>query len=60
MAKASIDYALCQGCGACEALCPDVFKLEGDKAVVISQDGCGTCDCREAADSCPSGAIIVE
>jgi ferredoxin len=56
-----IDYSLCSGCGTCEALCPDVFELGDDeKSHVINEEGCDSCDCQEAVDSCPEGAISLE
>lgn len=56
-----IDYAACEGCGACEALCPEVFQLkDDDKAYVINPEACSTCDCQEAVDSCPVECITLE
>ena len=54
-----INHDLCIGCGTCEALCPQVFKLNKDgKAEVINKDDL---DCaRQAAESCPLQAIKVE
>lgn len=34
--KATVDRDTCIGCGICESLCPDVFKLDEEfKATVI-------------------------
>ncbi len=50
----------CIACGACESICDAVFSIE-DKAVVdasavaANEDGV-----KEAAESCPVSAIIVE
>ena len=33
--KIKVDQELCIGCGACEATCPEVFKLDDDKSQVI-------------------------
>lgn len=56
-----VDRDLCVGCGACAALCPDVFELDDEgKCRVINPDGCETCDCQAAADSCPSGALTLQ
>ena len=30
MAKVTVDTATCVGCGLCEQVCPEVFKVEGD------------------------------
>jgi ferredoxin len=62
MKKPIVDYDLCEGCGTCVELCPEVFELRDDeKAYVIGEDKCGTCgDCQEAADTCPTEAITFE
>ncbi len=50
----------CIACGACESICDAVFSIE-DKAVVdasavaANEDGV-----KEAAESCPVSAIVVE
>jgi len=59
MTKINVNDDLCIGCGTCESLCPNVFKIEDGKSRVIS-DECGDCDCQEAADSCPVSAITIE
>jgi len=59
MAKIKVDADLCIGCGTCESLCPNVFKLEGGKSHVISEE-CGDCDCQGVVDSCPVVAISME
>ena len=53
-----VDEDKCEGCGICEAMCPDIFKIENGKSKVISQDyeSCG-CDIQNVIDSCPDGAI---
>jgi len=55
-----VDQNKCSGCGVCEALCPEVFKVE-EKSAVINQDweGCG-CDIENAINSCPENAISKE
>lgn len=52
---------LCIGCGACEAICPQIFKVEDGKSQVISKDfeGCD-CDVQEVITSCPVSAIFEE
>jgi len=58
MAVPVIDLDLCVGCETCVALCPEVFEMRDDgKAYVIGPDKCGTCNCQDAADSCPTEAI---
>ncbi|RLG46040.1 MAG: ferredoxin [Thermoproteota archaeon] len=58
--RVTIDEDACIGCGVCEAMCPEVFKVEGDKAKVIDPEGCNGCNCQEVAESCPTQAIIIE
>ncbi|MCG2721863.1 MAG: ferredoxin [Thermodesulfovibrionales bacterium] len=56
--KLVIDEELCEGCETCVSLCPDVFEMTSDaKARVKSNDACDSCNCQEAIDSCPVGAI---
>ncbi len=51
-----VDKETCIGCGSCEAVCPEGFKVENGKAHVKSQDAkCA----KEAAESCPVDAIKV-
>lgn len=59
MPKPKVNEELCIGCGTCESLCPSVFKLENGKSHVVSED-CADCNCQEAVDSCPVGAISIE
>ncbi|MBP3923914.1 ferredoxin [bacterium] len=50
----------CIGCGACESVCGEVFKVE-DVATVNESAVADNIDCvKEAADACPVGAIEVE
>jgi ferredoxin len=37
-----------------------VFELADDKAQVKAADKCNTCNCQEAADTCPVEAITFE
>lgn len=55
-----VDQDLCIGCGVCVELCPEVFELRDEKSWVIGAGKCATCDCEEAAASCPVSAITVE
>jgi ferredoxin len=57
--KVSVDRSKCIGCGACAAMCPDVFELQEGKSHVISES-CGKCDCKAAAEACPVQAISVK
>ena len=60
--KAKVDADLCCGCGPCEEACPEVFKVEGDIALVLvdvvppaAEDAC-----KKAQENCPTEAIILE
>ena len=59
MTKPVVNEDLCIGCGTCESLCPNVFKIENGKSHVVCED-CGDCDAQETVDSCPVNAISVE
>ncbi len=55
--KFTVDQHQCIGCGACEGICPDVFRMSDDKAQAIlnpvpenlrpdalsAEDGCPVC-----------------
>lgn len=60
--RAIVDTDACTGCGLCTDICPDVFELEGDVAVVRADPvPAGMEDsAQEAADSCPVDAIRIE
>lgn len=61
--KPVVDHDLCIGCGNCEDVCPEIFRLMDDGlAHVIAEDpgpdlyGCAS----DAADACPVSAITIE
>lgn len=61
--KVTVDEETCVGCEACVDICPEVFEMSGEKAVVkvneVPQALVGSC--KEAAENCPVEAIqIVE
>ncbi len=61
--KPTVDTDLCIGCGNCESVCPDVFRLEDDglSRVIREDPGHDLYGCiREAEKSCPVSAISVE
>ena len=57
-----IEADLCTACGLCTDDVPDVFKMGDDVAEVIKADVTGDLEdaVKDAVDSCPSEAIIVE
>jgi ferredoxin len=59
--KATVDKSLCMGCGICVDICPEVFEMDGDKAVAkVDPVPVGVEDkCRDAAQNCPAEAIKI-
>ncbi len=59
--KAKVDPDICIGCGLCVTTCPEVYKMEDDKAVVIVSAVPKTAEemCKKAADECPVTAITI-
>lgn len=60
--KVRIDPDLCTACGLCTDDVPDVFSMGDDVAEAITSDVPAALEdaVRDAADSCPAEAIIVE
>lgn len=59
--RVTIDRNLCIGCGNCESIAPGVFKLDEEGlATVIDPNGDTEETIREAAESCPEEAIILQ
>jgi ferredoxin len=48
----------CIGCGTCEAICEEVFEMNGPRAIVKKQLDTPCVD--EAIDYCTEGAISKE
>ncbi len=60
--KAIVDNEACVGCGLCPETCAEVFKMEEDKVIILTDpipenalEGA-----KEAASSCPVEAIKIE
>ncbi|MEQ8221096.1 MAG: ferredoxin, partial [Candidatus Eremiobacterota bacterium] len=53
--KAKVNPDICIGCGLCETICPEVYRMEDDKAIVyvaiVPPESEKTC--QKAADECP-------
>ena len=61
--KAKVNKDICIGCGACQAILPDVFELEDDGLATCKEENItddNKEEIRDASDSCPTGAIEVE
>lgn len=59
--KPIVDHETCIGCGTCESLCPEVFKVEDDgKAHVLEADYQNFKDCiNQSIEACPVQAISI-
>ncbi|MDD5459114.1 MAG: ferredoxin [Phycisphaerae bacterium] len=61
--KVFVDVNLCSGAGLCENTCPEVFRLNNDGFSEVKTDPVPPAaedKCRQAAESCPAGAISIE
>ena len=61
--KVKVNQDACIGCGACAAICSEVFELNDEglsKAKTEDVKEENKDEVRDAADSCPTGAILVE
>ena len=62
--KATVNNEACIGCGACNAICPDVFGFDDEKQCAVTkveevpeeQKDAAV----EASQGCPTSAISVE
>ncbi|WP_353892269.1 ferredoxin [Proteinivorax hydrogeniformans] len=61
--KVKVDKDQCIGCGICEGVCPQVFKMNNENIAEVIVDSVNQQDkeaVKEAADSCPVEAIKIE
>jgi ferredoxin len=60
--KARVGPDICIGCGLCVSTCPEVFEMEGDKAIVIGSVVPKSAEdtCKKATDECPVTAIFLK
>lgn len=60
--KAKVDPDVCIGCGLCVSTCPEVYRMEDDKAVVYVSIVPKAAEekCKKAAEECPVTAIEVK
>jgi ferredoxin len=59
--KAVVDQEKCIGCGLCAQVAPDVYEMQGDKAIVLSDNipDDKADDAKNGADQCPVQAIEI-
>jgi ferredoxin len=58
--RVTVDEGVCVASGLCEISCPEVFEVDLVSVVKVEQPDPSLHDqVREAADSCPTGAILV-
>ena len=61
--KGFVDRDTCIGCGLCEGICPEVFKMEDDGIACASKDEITeilVSSANDACEQCPVEAITVE
>ena len=61
--KVKVNKDACIGCGACAAICDEVFEINDEglsesKVEEVKEELQD--EVRDAADSCPTGAIVIE
>ena len=57
-----VDEALCDGCEICIEICPELFEKKWEVALANAREVPEEWEehCMEAAETCPTGAIIIE
>ncbi|MDP8264315.1 MAG: ferredoxin [Candidatus Aceula lacicola] len=60
--KVKLDQDACVGSKDCVDTCPEIFKMEGEKATLLMEDVPRELEdkCKSAADACPAAAITIE
>ena len=60
MAKVTVNTAECVGCGLCEQLCPEVFKVGEEGVAQVKASECSQHNLSEIAEQCPVNVIKIE
>ena len=61
--KVKVNKEACIGCGACAAICEDVFEIDDEGLSIAKTEEVEKKleqEVRDAVDSCPTAAIIIE
>ena len=60
--KAIVDQDICIGCRLCTETCPEVYRMDDDKAFAYAEPESKEIEecCEKAADECPVEAITIE
>jgi len=60
--RVHVDDDACVGDGTCVEVCPEIFEMHGDLVITKMSEVPEELEdkCREAADSCPTEAILIE
>lgn len=57
--EVKVNKEKCIGCGACTAICPDVFEFDDDGLAKAVKNEINE-DVKTAAEGCPTEAITVD
>jgi ferredoxin len=60
--KVRVDEETCVGDETCVEICPEIFEMQGDVAIAKMEEVPEELEssCKEAAESCPVEAILIE
>ena len=61
--KVKVNRESCIGCGACAAICDDVFEIDDEGISTVKKENVEENkkqEVQDAVESCPTGAIEVE